>query len=259
MEHRMRMRCFGVHCAAVCAVTAVMLISCQGEGERSGKAGELPGLYGIVTIDNAALRLDPLIYSARITLLRKGEKVEVLDQSKEKGWIGNNSEFWYKVRQKKGISGWIYGSNLRLFSPGRSSSMESYVTALQEQEEEELKKGLAGKWWSVDKRGDFTSHCIELFEDGTYRSYVRGGREIEGDYTLNFTEKEVLFLGGSTIGQTVHYVRRGTLYSLEKTEGGREWRFKKISESEEQPAEEPPPGITGEDGKSGPVEHDANQ
>ena len=114
--------------AAVCALACAFLASCGGGNKGDGAVRA----YGIVIVDNAALRVDPLIYSARISLLKKGDKLEIIDQSKGKSTIGKNRDYWYKVRQRRGLSGWIYGANLKLFSLGTGYSMDSYIARLKE-------------------------------------------------------------------------------------------------------------------------------
>ena len=239
--------------AAVCALACAFLASCGGGDKGDGAVRA----YGIVIVDNAALRVDPLIYSARISLLKKGDKLEIIDQSKGKSTIGKNRDYWYKVRQRRGLSGWIYGANLKLFSLGTGYSMDSYIARLKEKGAGELRKNLAGKWWSVDSRGDFTSHCIELFEDGKYKSYYKGGNEIEGEYDLNFKDDEIVFKGKTSFGSTgITYVARGNLYYLELRGEGTQMRFKKISEDMEDPSKEKETGddipkepVTGEEPK----------
>lgn len=238
---------------ALLAVVCVF-ITCCGGGD--GKDGAVRG-YGVVINDNAAIRVDPLIYSSRISLLKKGDKLEIIDQSKGKSTIGKNRDYWYKVRQRRGLSGWIYGGNLKLFSVGTGYTMDSYVSSLKEKGADELRKNLAGKWWSVDSRGDFTSHCIEIFEDGKYKSYYKGGNEIEGEYDFNFRDDEIIFQNKTSFGRTsISYIARGNIYYLELRGEGLQMRFKKISEDMEDPSKEKE---TGDDIPKEPLTGEGSQ
>ncbi len=228
-------RALAVYAAALFIATGPSC-NCSDKDSFQNKKGRA---YGIVLNDNAALRIDPLIYASRVTLLKKGEKVEILDQSKEKSWIGKSCDYWYKVNLKKGLSGWIFGGNLKIFTGSQSSTIDNYLSNLREDEEKALKENLAGKWWSVDKHGDFTNHCVEIYTDGKYKSFARGGKEIEGEYTINFSDNEIVFLKNTSIGQNLKFVQRGNLYHLEADDGNREWRFRKIAEGMAEPSEEP--------------------
>jgi hypothetical protein len=111
----------------------------------------------------------------------------------------------------------------------------------------------------VDRRGEFTNHCVEIFEDGKYKSFARGGKEIEGEYTINFKDTEIVFLNKTSFGQNLRYVRRGNIFTLEAEMGAREWRFKKISEGMAEPtADEVPLNGNGEK-ETGKDVNDANQ
>lgn len=228
--------------AAVLSISLITLTACNNK-EDTGPAVSInkSAAYGVVLQENAVLRIDPIVYSSRVALLKKGDRVEITDQSKVKGWIGNTSNYWYKIRQGKGITGWIFGSNLKLFSEKESSSIENYLSNLREEEEKELKKNLAGRWWSINRNGDYTSHSIEIFENGQYKSQSKGGKEISGDYNFNFKEKEIIFLNNTSFGFNLKYVSRGNIFYLEAATDKQEMRFKKIHDaSAEAPSAETP-------------------
>jgi hypothetical protein len=215
--------------AFLCLVFAAASACSQDSPGETASSDDHGAMYGIVTNDNSAVRIDPLIYASRVTLLRKGEKVRITDQSKEKSWVGKSSDYWYKIGQEGGITGWIFGGNIKRFKGDRRSTIESYVSNLREEEEKEIRKELTGKWWSVNSRGDFSNHAIELYEDGKYKSYQKGGSEIEGEYTINFTKNEIVFLKNTSFGLNLKYIHMGTLYYLETVENDKVVRFKKIS------------------------------
>jgi hypothetical protein len=90
-------------------------------------------------------------------------------------------------------------------------------------------KMLAGRWWSVDKRGDFTNHALEIFPDGKYKSYLKGGQPITGEYNLNFKENEIVFTNGTTFKTNLNIVQRGTMLYLEKETDKESIKFQKTS------------------------------
>lgn len=242
---------------AVIITCSAVITACGDKGRHDKSRTEKVSEYAVVVSDNTALRIDPMIYSARITLMKKGTRLAVLDQSKEKSWVGKDHSFWYKVRLENGLTGWAYGSTIRIFKGSQSGSIDSYVSNLREHEEETLRKDLSGKWWSVNKNGDFTNLCVEIYENGKYKSYARGGKEIEGEYSFNFNDEMIVFLNGTSFGQNLKYISRGNMYHLETREGKFDIRFKKITEgmAEPPPEEEaepgtPPPPSEEEDGKA---------
>jgi hypothetical protein len=245
--------------AASLSILLILLPACNGKKYESPSASiNKSAAYGVVLHDNAALRIDPIVYSSRVALLKKGERVEITDQSKVKGWIGNISNYWYKIRLGKGINGWIFGNNLKLFSEKESSSIDNYLSNLRDEEEKELKKNLAGKWWSINRNGDYTSHSMEIFENGKYKSQSKGGKEISGDYNFNFKENEIIFLNNTTFGFNLKYVSRGTIFYLEAATEKQEMRFKKIHDaSTEAPGENNDEKTTREP-KTGEEAHDQN-
>lgn len=239
-------------------ITALPALAGCGESGRHDKSRpDRASAYAVVGSDNTALRIDPMIYSARITLLKKGTRLSISDQSKEKSWVGRDQSYWYRVRLDNGLAGWVYGSTIRIFKGSQSASIDSYVSNLREHEEETLRRDLSGKWWSVNKSGDFTNLCVEIYENGKYKSYARGGKEIEGEYNFNFNDETIVFLSGTSFGQNLIYINRGNMYSLETREGKYDIRFKKITEGmaepppdEEAGAASPPDASKEEDGKA---------
>lgn len=225
--------------------------SCSsGEGPGPVKSAK-ESSFGIVLFDNSAVRLDPIIYSARIALLPKGQKVEIVDVSKAKSWIGKSADYWYRIKLDNGVAGWIFGENIRTFKSNQGGSAQHYIAELRQEEEKFLKKSLTGKWWSVNTRGDFTNHSLELSEDGKYKSALRGGSALEGEYNFDFNQKQIVFLGKTTFGQALNFIRRGQMFILEVQKEKLELRFNKISDDIEQNAaiekqeEEKIPGDTG--------------
>lgn len=223
---------------AVLTVSASMLLSVScGGGDNPQQAALLKSqkMKALVLNDDSVMRIDPLLYSGRVGLLRKADIVFVLDRSSMKYAVGNMKEFWYKVKNKDGLSGWVYGSNLKIFDKKGESTIEKYVSNFWEKESEKIKKIITGRWWSIDLQGDFTNHGLEISEDGNYRSYLKGGREIKGEYNINYSDNEIVFLKGTTFQSNLHIVRRGTFIYLEKKGDDSEIKFQKTSGSTDEP------------------------
>lgn len=149
------------------------VVSCGNKSENSGSSIKKESA-GLVLSHNTSVRISPFIFSARITQLEKGESVIIKDKSSAKTWIGKNNDYWYQVSLKNGMSGWIFGKNLRILKSGKDEDVKEYISKFWEKESEELKKELKGKWWSINRFGDFTYHGLEIYEEGTYSSYRKG-------------------------------------------------------------------------------------
>jgi hypothetical protein len=184
---------------------------------------------GVILTNDTAVRIDPYIFSARVDQLKKGETVEITDKSSEKSAVGSSVDFWYKVSTAKKMSGWIYGKNIQILENDKSS-VTAFVNNFWEKEKETVRKNIVGRWWSVNKFGDFTNHVLEFNEGGTYKSYTKGGesKQIQGGYNLDFTNNEILFINGTSFEKNLSMVLRGdTLILYRETEKG-EILFKKI-------------------------------
>lgn len=187
--------------------------------------------YGIILNENTAVRIDPMIFAGIVTTLGKGSSVQVVEKSSEKGWVGRLNDYWYKIRVKDGSAGWVFGKNVSLHSSADRVSMDRKVTSFMEGELTRIRQNLAGKWWSTNEFGDFTEHCLELYESGAYRSYLKGGeaRQITGTYTVNFNKNEIEFSGGTSFKSNLDLAKRGADYIIKKNMKEYDLHFTKIS------------------------------
>lgn len=194
----------------------------------------------VIITPNTALRVDPLIFTSRIAQLKKGEVGEVLEKSSEKKPVAGTVDFWYKIRLSNGISGWVYGSNINILKDSNRDNVESYLSQFWEKETEELSTALHGRWWSVNRFNDFTSHVIEIYKDGKYKSYIKGNaKKFEGDYNFDFNNSKIIFLNGTTFEGDLNYTRRGDEFTLSREDEKDEIKFKKINVNPESETEEP--------------------
>jgi len=219
-------------------VSLLMIIyaSCSGKkSETSAISEKSEGKsIAVVITPNTAMRIDPLIFSSRVALLKKGEVAEVLDRSSEEKNIGKSRSYWYNVKLANGITGWIYGVNLTILDDSNRGDVDSYLSQFWEKETEELSSALHGKWWSVNRFNDFTNHCLEIYKDGKYKSYYKGtSKKLEGEYNFDFNNSKIIFLGETSFTDSLSYVKRGDVYTLFNDSEKNEIKFKLINTNPE--------------------------
>lgn len=214
----------------------ILNTSCK---DKNGETQAIPGNsegnpVAVIITPNTAMRIDPLIFSSRVALLKKGEVAEILDRSSEEKNIGTSRSYWYKVRLSNGITGWIYGVNITILDDANKGNVESYLSQFWEKETEELSTALHGKWWSVNRFNDFTNHCLELYKDGKYKSYIKGAtKKLEGEYNFDFNKSQIIFLGETSFTGNLNYVKRGEIYTLFNDSEKDEIKFKMINTNPE--------------------------
>lgn len=209
---------------------------CSKDGNDIKKDNPEKQTRGIVVMDNASVRVDPYLYSSRVMLLNKGDVLIVKDRSKKRQWIGKKHDYWYNIQLENGISGWMYGSTIDILKSKNSDAVKNYLDKFWMEQSDSVRDELAGKWWSLSSTGDFTNHGIEIGTDGKYVSYRKGGKRIEGTYSLNFHNNEIIFLDGTSFGKNLYFIRRGQSYVLSDDRENPAYRFKKISQEETEPA-----------------------
>ncbi len=216
-----------VNILAVLVAAAILL---TGAGCSDNNEAITTDTYGIILKGYSAMRIDPMIFAGIVSELSKGTTVRVMERSSEKTWVGKTHDYWYKIRTKDGITGWIFGQNISLHSKN-DESIDSVVSDFMKIENARVKQYLMGKWWSTNEFGDFTDHCIELYESGTYKSYPKGNenKPIIGTYKLDFNKNEVIFSRGTSFKSNLDLARRGNDYMLKKDRKDFQLHFTKIS------------------------------
>jgi len=191
---------------------------------------------GIITENNTALRISPLVFSGVVSRLEKGLPAEVTERSAEKSRIARTTDYWYHVKLQNGITGWVYGQNLRLVDIKNHKQLNNLISEFKEFEEGGFAKVVAGKWWSVNAFGDFTEHALELYEDNKYKSYYKGREKnpIEGEFRVDFNKNDIIFPKGTTFKQNLKFAERGDSYILYTQSDEKEMSFKKIREGAEE-------------------------
>ena len=226
---------------AIALIISALAAAVSCSKDRNASKGVIAGAkeIGVIMEQDSSVRLDPLIYSARIAVLATGEQVEVLDKSKEKAPVAGKLNYWYKIRLRDGIVGWIYGANLKVFTEGSDSSVESFAKELRAEEAGNVMKALKGRWWSITDTQAFTDNILSLKDNGTYASMKKAKAEgenppaLEGDYKVDTLNSKITFSKGTTVGDTIDYIIRGDIYVLESSVDGKRVTFKKISSDPE--------------------------
>jgi uncharacterized protein YgiM (DUF1202 family) len=209
-----------------------MILSAAGCSRKSPNEPLSPGKkqIALVIVQDSALRLDPIVSSARIDVLGTGEKGEVIDFSKEKGAVGGKQDFWYKIRLHSGVTGWIWGQNIKVFAEGEDKSVESFAKDLRSAEEENVRKQVRGRWWSVIGEDTYTNFILSLKENGEYAALLKGtSKPVEGNYMIDTEKTLITFDKGTPFGNNVNYIIRGDFYILEAVGDKSKVRFKRIS------------------------------
>lgn len=216
--------------AAAAILILATIVSC-GKKEKEKQAQYKPKQSpALIITAGTMMRIDPVVFSSRVAQLNKGDTVIILDRSSEKSWIGKQNDYWYKVKTSKGLQGWVFGKNMEIISDANKGKLDSIVAKFWEKESEAIKKDLSGKWWSVNRFGDFTSHGLEIYKNGEYKSFLKSPdqKPLEGKYNLDFVNNEIVFLNGTTFGSNLNFSKMGQTYVLEKTVKENEIKFKKI-------------------------------
>ncbi len=198
----------------------------------AGKDDSIPqGSYAIIIQGYTPLRIDPMVFSGIVKKMDTGDTVRVLEKSAEESWVGRTSGYWYRVRTREGITGWVFAADISIHTSSDSGAMEKIITGFMEAERAKIKQYLAGKWWSTNQFGDFTDHCLELYESQKYRSYRKGeeGRQIIGSFSIDFNKNEISFSDGTSFQSNLDLEKRGADYIIKRELKDFELRFTKIS------------------------------
>ena len=187
--------------------------------------------YGIINTSGAQMRIDPMVFAGTVDELNHGDAVIIIERSKEKTWVGKIQDYWYHVKTKDGLTGWVFGQNLKIKKAASAGSIESMSSEFKKVEEARIRSNIAGKWWSVNEFGDFTDHCLELYDSGKYRSYMKEaeGRQIIGTYRIDLSKNEIVFSKSTSFKTNCDIARRGNDYILKKRMPDHDLRFTKIS------------------------------
>ena len=74
--------------------------------------------YAMITAEKLIMRAKPRIKGKILTYLNESTIVKILRASKKISKIGKSYFHWYKVKNSKGVIGWVYGKHLRQIASG---------------------------------------------------------------------------------------------------------------------------------------------
>lgn len=209
----------------------ISAISCKKEIQYNTEQETITDKVGIILNKNSSVRIQPYIYSSKVTTLKRGTKVDVISQSVGKSYIAGKKRHWYQIKLPDNTLGWTYGSNIKIFNKGSEKSIENFEIELQTEEIGKLMADLEGKWWSINKRGDFTRHMIKLYKDGKYKAGRKYGKIKEGTYEVDIIKQTITFSEGTSAGKMLYYIERGGEYNIEfRGKNDYQFYFKKISD-----------------------------
>ncbi|MFH0977285.1 MAG: SH3 domain-containing protein [Spirochaetota bacterium] len=203
------------------------IIACEGK-KTSKHNNKTSDKIGIVFVDKTIMRVDPIIYSSVITYLNKGEILLIISKSDVKEKISNNEDYWYNVRFSRGLTGWVYGANIKIFSADKIYEIKRYLTQFWAEESLNFRKKIAGKWGSFDN-GESPYQSLYIFDDGKYKSYRAESAPIEGEYVVNYKEAEIIFKNGTFFGNKITCYVNGNRFVLKRSVKDKGIKFKKIS------------------------------
>jgi len=213
-------------------ISALLLFSvlkCGQESTVQNKNEESTNEIGIIITENTVMRLDPIIYSAVVTYICKGEKVKILKKSTVKSWLGDISDYWYMVRYSKGFLGWIYGKNIKIFFENDAGKISKYLSRFWKKELIRTRSRIKGLWEIIKTGGSNPGQHLLIYDDGNYVSYLSENELIKGQYKINLKDGEILFSDGTFFGKKIMYsIRERRLYLILKN-GDKETVFKRIT------------------------------
>ncbi|EMM84149.1 SH3 domain protein [Leptospira interrogans str. 2006001854] len=123
-------------------------------------------LYGVVRGDSVNVRSDSKLVSDKVGILKKSEVVIIEDVSLMKENIQTDSNYWYKIKSKKGISGWVYGKFLMIYDHVPLTERE-YMAAFAKKLKpgESIKKIVTGEY-EVKSPYNYSYNVRISLEDG---------------------------------------------------------------------------------------------
>ncbi|AVV49792.1 SH3 domain-containing protein [Leptospira santarosai] len=171
-----------------CGGTAPVLKDSPSASSKISEAG----MYGFVRGSSVNVRSDARLASDRVGLLKKGEVVNIESVSQTKEDIQNDSAYWYKIKSKNGLSGWVYGKFLMLYDHTPLSERE-YIAlfAKKLRPGESIKKVSPGEY-EVKSPYNFSFNVRISLEDGMIEVHRNAKEEFHAE---NVTEAYLLLKG----------------------------------------------------------------
>lgn len=215
-------------------IFALLCFSCNNYEETNNNIIDKEDKIGIIINKNSSVRIQPFIYSAKIGQLNRNSKVKIIARSNEKSRIGKSKKYWFKIELKEGIYGWTFGSNVKIFSKNDSSSIKKLEKELLESDKRKIIAALKGKWWSINRRGEFTNHSLSFWKNKNYLSSKKNGNKIEGSFEIDANDSKIILSNSSTVGKKINFFERGREIGIQYSSEKYTIAFKKISSNPEE-------------------------
>jgi hypothetical protein len=218
-------------------IASMLIISaCKQDGDIGEKEPEPKTKslgIGIIIIDDTVLRLDPTIYSAVVSKIKKGSEVTILDKSSKKIWLGGSNSYWYKVRFSRGYTGWVYGNNIKIFDDDDKDQAEKFLSKFWKEEHKKFVTRIIGRWRTIRTNTQNPVQFVEILDDEKYKSYVMDGETAinvhEGDYKVNYADDEIIFPNGAFFGSKLIFMVRENILFLVKDKEDDSIKFQRIA------------------------------
>ncbi|EKO87922.1 SH3 domain protein [Leptospira interrogans serovar Grippotyphosa str. 2006006986] len=147
------------------------------------------GLYGYVRRGSVNVRLEGKLASDKIGMLKKSEVVKIESVSPAKEDIQNDSEYWYKIKSKSGLSGWVYGKFLMLYDHSPLTEKEYMALFVKKLYPGETMKKVAPGEYTVKSPYNFSFNVRISLEDGVIEVHRNAKEEFHAE---NVTEVYLL-------------------------------------------------------------------
>lgn len=79
------------------------------------KYEDYTSIYGENMRDGLAVRENPSADSERLYRMRKGLEIKILERVNEEVTVGSNTDYWYRILTKDGVSGYSFGHYLDIY------------------------------------------------------------------------------------------------------------------------------------------------
>nr|WP_155243383.1 SH3 domain-containing protein [Leptospira noguchii] len=161
-----------LHKMRLSLIFLLVFLSCGGTApipkdspSASSNASET-GMYGFVRGSTVNVRSDAKLASDKVGLLKKGEVVNIESVSQAKEDIQNDSAYWYKIKSKSGLSGWVYGKFLMLYDHSPLTEKEYMALFAKKLYPGESMKKVAPGEYTVKSPYNFSFNVRISLEDG---------------------------------------------------------------------------------------------
>lgn len=182
------------------------------ECNETTEEGDLVIKNATITSDVVSLRTNPVILASEIQFLHRGDEVKVIGRSTRPDRISGMMDYWYQVRLKNDIQGWVYGPNLSI---GRGNNKQKSSEEARAALKEELERAVVGKWWEILSNGSTGYGRIYFWPDGVYKhGFGRGELRAQGKYTIDVDEMKVVLDKGSYMGEQLSMRKVGSEYRI---------------------------------------------